>query len=67
MKQTSKGAVNMKKYYVVATKWNNVSNEVVKYIAGEFTEYGLARLFKEAYNEHFNSNATILELNVTGM
>ena len=51
----------MKKYFVVATKWSNEDRAEIRYIAGEFTEYILARIFKEAYNEHYKADAIIID------
>lgn len=50
----------MKKYYVVATKWNEERRAQIKYVAGEFTEYVMAEIFKDAYNEHYHANAEII-------
>lgn len=51
----------MKKYYVVATKWSDEHKAQVKYIAGEFTEYVMAALFKNAYNDHYHANAEVVD------
>ena len=51
----------MKRYFVVATRWSDEDKAQVKYIAGEFTEYNLARIFKEAYNEHYSADAQIID------
>lgn len=51
----------MKRYFVVATHWSEEDNAQVKYIAGEFTEYNLARIFKEAYNEHYKADAQVVD------
>lgn len=51
----------MKRYFVVATKWSDEDNAQIKYIAGEFTEYHLALIFKEAYNNHYKADATVID------
>lgn len=51
----------MKKYFVVATKWSIEDKSQIKYILGEFTDYTSARIFKEAYNEHFKADAIIID------
>ena len=47
------------KYYVIATKWNDEKKKQVKFIAGEFTDYNMAYLFKEAYNDFYHTDAKI--------
>lgn len=49
------------RYFVVATKWSDKEKAQIKYIAGEFTEYSLARIFKEAYNEHYRADAIVVD------
>lgn len=51
----------MKRYFVVATKWSNEDKRVIKYIAGEFTDYVLANIFKVAYEEHYSTDAFIVD------
>lgn len=51
----------MKRYYVVATKWSEEDNSLIKTIAGEFSEYHLASIFKEAYNEKYKADAYIMD------
>ena len=51
----------MRKYYVVATKWSEAHEAQIKYVAGEFTEYVMAAIFKDAYNEHYHANAQIID------
>lgn len=51
----------MKKYYVVAKKWDSEREAQVKYIAGEFTDYVCASLFRDAYNEHYSAKAIVLD------
>lgn len=38
------------KYFVIATHWDDERKAQVKYIAGEFSSYMNAKIFKEAYN-----------------
>lgn len=49
------------RYFVVAAKWSDEKETTVNYIAGEFAEFALARIFKDAYNEHFNANAIVID------
>lgn len=49
------------KYFVIATHWDDKRNAQVKYIAGEFSEYINASIFKEGYNAHYSANAVIVE------
>lgn len=51
----------MSKYEVWATVWCNTLNSQVKICVGEFTNYINASIFKDAYNEHYYSDASILE------
>lgn len=48
------------KYYVLGIKWDSKKQSKAKYIAGEFPEYYLAEIFKDAYNEHFKSCAVVV-------
>ena len=48
-------------FYVVAKKWDNKREEIVRYVAGSFTEYCLASLFKRTYNEYYNTNSVIVD------
>lgn len=41
------------KYFVIATHWDDKRKAQVKYIAGEFSSYMNANIFKEAYNAHY--------------
>lgn len=49
------------KYFVIATHWDDKRKAQVKYIAGEFSSYMNANIFKEAYNAHYSANAVIVE------
>lgn len=49
------------KYFVIATHWDDNKQAQVKYIAGEFNSYMNASLFKNAYNEHYKADASIVE------
>lgn len=49
------------KYFVIATHWDNDKKAQVKYIAGEFSNYANASIFKNAYNEHYKATAVIVE------
>ena len=49
------------KYFVIAEKWDEKKGIIVKFIAGEFTEYMMAKLFKDAYNQNYYTDAKIVE------
>ena len=49
----------MKKYYVIAVKWDESKKAQVKYVAGEFSSYMNAELFRNAYNERYSTDAHI--------
>ncbi len=51
----------MNKYLVIAVKWDNEVRAQVKYVAGEFSEYMCAVLFRDAYNENYVADAYIVE------
>lgn len=51
----------MQKYFVIAKKWSNERQAVVKYIAGEFPSYINAAIFRDAYNVHYSANAVVVE------
>ena len=51
----------LRKYFVIAKKWDSDKKKVVEYIAGEFDEYMNARLFQKAYNEHYSTDARVVE------
>lgn len=50
------------RYLVIATHWNENIKDQEKYVAGSFDKYLNAELFRNAYNEHFKSNAYIVEV-----
>ena len=49
------------KYFVIASRWDEEKECIIKTIVGEFTEYIMASIFKEAYNEHFSADAKVVE------
>lgn len=49
------------KFYVVATHWDDDVKSQLKYIAGEFTSFANANIFKLAYNEHYKADAVIVD------
>ena len=49
------------RYFVIASKWDREKECIIKTIVGEFTEYIMASIFKEAYNEHYRANAKVVE------
>ena len=58
-KTISEGEQIMNKYFVIATKWDNAKRKQVQYIAGTFDDIINAKLFKDAYNEYYRSDARI--------
>lgn len=51
----------MKKFFVIATHWDDQEKAQVKYIAGEFSTYMNASIFKKAYNDQYNADAVIID------
>lgn len=51
----------MKRFFVVATHWDDLEKAQVKYIAGEFSNYANASIFKAAYNEHYRADAVVVD------
>ena len=49
------------KYFVVAVVWDSKKNAQVHKIIGTFERITDAVIFKEAFNEHYHSNAGIVE------
>lgn len=50
----------MTKYYVIAKHWDDKAQAQKSYIAGEFDRFANALIFKDAYNELYNSNAIVV-------
>ena len=48
-------------YQVLAIKWLLEKGAQVEYIAGEFPDYVNAKIFAEAYTNHFYTKATIVK------
>lgn len=48
------------KYFVIAIHWDCNKKAQVKYIAGEFDNYVNASLFRNAYNNHYHTDAKIV-------
>lgn len=57
----------MRKFYVVAKKWDDMAKKQVEYVAGEFPDWVNARIFRDAYREHFSATAEIVEVNISNM
>lgn len=47
-------------YFVIAVRWDETKGKQVKCIIGQFPQYYLASIFKEAYNEEFSANAEVV-------
>lgn len=52
----------MRKYYVIATRFDSESGKCKEFVIGEFTAYMNAKLFRDAYNEHYSASAFIQEI-----
>lgn len=50
----------MKKYEVWAKKWDTDSKAIVDVMIGQFDNYVCARIFKDAYEDHFHTTAEII-------
>lgn len=48
-------------YQVIAKKWYLEQEAQVEYIAGEFPDYVNAKIFAEAYTNHFCARTTIVK------
>ena len=51
----------MKKYLVIAKKWDSDAEHQIEVVVGEFDRFVMEDIFKKAYNEHYKSNAFIAE------
>ena len=49
------------RYSHLFSHWDDNRKAQVKYIAGQFDNYMNASLFKKAYNDHYKTNAVIVE------
>lgn len=47
------------RYFVIAKHWDTEKEKQVEFIAGEFDDFICAKLFKDAYNDHYSANARI--------
>lgn len=53
-----------KKYIVVAKRWSEEDKKQINYIAGEFTTFMNASIFKDAYAKHYSATPHIVEIDV---
>ena len=60
-KPKSEEEQKMKESFVIATHWDEEKKAQVKYIAGEFNNFMNANIFKNAYNEHYSTDAVIVD------
>lgn len=51
----------MSKYEVWVIVWSEELGQQIKKVAGTFDKYFNAKLFAEAYKEHFSASAEIVE------
>jgi hypothetical protein len=49
----------MKRYFVWIIKWSGEEQKQVRALAGEFSTYVCAKIFADAYREHFSASAEI--------
>ena len=52
----------MKKYIVTAIRYDSDLKAQIEFVAGEFREYHMAYIFKNAYNKLYSADARILEV-----
>ena len=50
----------MERYFVIATHWDDEKKAPMKFVAGEFTSWINAALFRDAYNEHYKADAHVV-------
>ena len=53
--------IKMKKYEVWVTIWSDEYKKQTKVVAGEFDRYINAKLFADAYANHYSANPEIVE------
>ena len=53
--------IKMKKYEVWVTIWSDEYKKQIKVVAGEFDRYMNAKLFADAYANHYSTNPEIVE------
>ena len=56
----------MSKYEVWITKFSEEHKGQIKVIAGEFNEYMMAKLFAQAYADHYKATVEIIEYRKLG-
>lgn len=56
-----KGVKEMSKYEVWVTVWSEEYKKQVKVVAGEFDRFMNAKLFADAYSQHYSATAEIVE------
>lgn len=50
------------KYLVIIKKWDNNKGKQVEEVAGGFNEWFNAMLFKKAYDNHYCTNAKVIDV-----
>ena len=56
----------MSKYEVWVTRWSEETRSQIKVVAGEFTEYMNAKIFAQAYADHYYAAVEIIEYRKLG-
>ena len=56
----------MSKYEVWVTRWSEETRSQIKVVAGEFTEYMNAKIFAQAYADHYCAAVEIIEYRKLG-
>lgn len=46
-------------YRVIAKKWDSTQDVQIEYVAGTFSIFMNAKIFCDAYNEHYHADAFI--------
>lgn len=50
----------MSNYFVVATKYDEKVEKQIKVIVGQFKDFVNAKIFRDAYNEFYSTDAEIV-------
>ena len=50
----------MSNYFVVATKYDEKLEKLIKVIIGQFKDFANAKIFKDAYNEFYSTDAKVV-------
>ena len=48
------------RFFLISKRWDDTSRTQIKYITGEFESLVNARIFRDAYNENYCTDAVIV-------